>query len=48
MTSPFKLTQIYQALTAKNPLLKKIIDEVDDQAPSIKYASGGLAYMLGE
>ena len=28
--------------------LKKIIDEVDDQAPSIKYASGGLAYMLGE
>ncbi|MDB3885967.1 hypothetical protein N9308_02970 [Candidatus Pelagibacter sp.] len=28
--------------------LKKIIDEVDDQAPPIKYASGGLAYMLGE
>ena len=28
--------------------LKKIIDEVDDKAPSIKYASGGLAYMLGE
>jgi len=28
--------------------IKKIIDEVDDKVPSIKYASGGLAYMLGE
>ena len=28
--------------------IKKIIDEVDDTTPSIKYASGGLAYMLGE
>jgi len=28
--------------------MKKIIDEVDDKVPSIKYASGGLAYMLGE
>ena len=28
--------------------LKKIIDEVDDTTPSIKYASGGLAFMLGE
>jgi len=26
----------------------EIIKEVDDQAPPIKYASGGLAYMLGE
>jgi len=26
----------------------EIIKELDDQAPSIKYASGGLAYMLGE
>ena len=25
-----------------------IIKEVDDKVPSIKYASGGLAYMLGE
>ena len=25
-----------------------ILEEVADQAPSIKYASGGLAYMLGE
>jgi hypothetical protein len=28
--------------------MKKIIDEVDDKVPSIKYAQGGLAYMLGE
>jgi len=26
----------------------EIIKEVDDTTPSIKYASGGLAYMLGE
>ena len=26
----------------------EIIKEVDDTVPSIKYASGGLAYMLGE
>ncbi len=26
----------------------EIIKEVDDKVPSIKYASGGLAYMLGE
>jgi hypothetical protein len=26
----------------------EIIKEVDDKTPSIKYASGGLAYMLGE
>ena len=28
--------------------LKDIIEEASEQAPSIKYASGGLAYMLGE
>ena len=28
--------------------MKKIIDEVGDQAPSIKKASGGIARMLGE
>jgi hypothetical protein len=28
--------------------MDEIIKEIGDQAPSIKYASGGLAYMLGE
>jgi len=28
--------------------IDEIIKEVDDKVPSIKYASGGLAYMLGE
>ena len=28
--------------------MKKIIDEVGEQAPSIKKASGGIARMLGE
>ena len=33
MTSPFRLTQIYQALTSKNPLLKKKLKLGTDEIP---------------